>query len=49
MRQLLMVPLVILLTMIGTSVLFLAAVVVAKETTRAWRRIEQRRGRQSSK
>jgi hypothetical protein len=42
MRQLLMILLVILLTMIGTSALFLAAVVVVKETVRATRRIMPR-------
>jgi uncharacterized protein involved in outer membrane biogenesis len=43
MRQLLMILLVILLTMIGTSALFLAVVVGVKETVRARRRIKQRR------
>jgi hypothetical protein len=42
MRQLPMILLVIVLTMIGTSALFVAAVVVVKETVRARRRIEQR-------
>lgn len=42
MRQLLTILLVIVVTMVGTSALFVAAVVVGKETVRAGRRIAQR-------
>jgi len=43
MRQLPMILLVILLTMSGTSALFVAAVVGVIETVRARQRLEQRR------
>jgi hypothetical protein len=43
MRQLLTILLVISLTMIGTSALFLMVLVVVKETVRPRQRVEQRR------
>lgn len=46
-RQLLTVLLIVLLTMIGTSALFVAVVVVLGETMRVRHRIRQRWGRGS--